>query len=84
MNKAIFTTVLALFLGVIIGGSSAVAKIKLNNERPTMKHVDKIEYYGGLNTPGIYWVEIKGVPCVIYKYSGAAISSIGAKNKIMF
>ena len=80
MNKTIFTIVLALFLGVIIGGSTAAAKIKLNNEYPTMKHVDKIEYYGGLNTPGIYWVEINGVPCVIYKYSGAAISCDWSKK----
>lgn len=80
MNKTIFTIVLALFLGVIIGGSTAVAKIKLNNERPTMKHVDKIEYYGGLNTPGIYWVEINGVPCVTYQDHGTAISCDWSKK----
>ncbi|MBQ9725832.1 MAG: hypothetical protein IJV56_10940 [Neisseriaceae bacterium] len=45
-----------------------------------MKHVDKIEYYGGLNTLGIYWVEINGVLCVIYKYSGAAISCDWSKK----
>lgn len=73
MTKTIF----ALLLGIVIGGSSFVFAQIGNKEKP----MDKIEYYGRLGENGIYYTEIKGVPCIHRKENYAAAISCDWNKK---